>query len=1021
MGTCSLSAQFLLATGVFAATSFLQANAASAPSYGHSSSEQKALVIQHFAELPLSFEANRGQAYATANFVVRGFGYGLYLTGDGAVVEPCRSAPIARRSDDQFPAHRLRHPGTCDALRMRLQNASAAATPVGEDELPGTVNYFVGNDPSLWRTHIPTFARVRYRDVYPGIDILYYGNHRQLEYDFVVAPGAEPSRIGLQFDAATSLRRSVSGDLVVSGSGATMTFRRPAIYQVVDGHRVSIAGEFALAGAQTVRFQIGRYDRTRPLIIDPVLVYSTFLGGSGAANSAFIGGSAAAIAIDSQGSTYVTGETLSTTFPVTQGTFQSIDPAAANQTFTAFVSKLNAAGTALIYSTYLGGSSGDEGNAIAVDANGDAYVTGSSASLNFPVTPGALQTTNKGASSAKATAFVTELNPSGANLIYSTYLGGSTFDGAAAVAVDAEGNAYVAGQTSSTDFPVTQGAFQMTSNATAAQSSNAFVAKLNPSGSALVYSTYLGGSGGPSQSAMEGGCIAADSKANGLLGSGLADNQDGAFAIAIDGSGDAYVAGQALSANFPVTQDAFQAQNNGASTNATNAFVAKLNPAGSALLYSTYLGGSGTSCSGSGALGYNGDVGLALALDSLGNAYVSGVTFSKDFPVTQGAFQTTNRFSYKAGPGPTAFVSKLNSSGSALVYSTYLGGSGGFINISPFFAQTGGDLASGLAVDSLGDAYVTGSTASADFPVTAGAVQSTNSYVVSTGACGNSCPNGTNGYNAFVTELNPTGSALLYSTYLGGNGANSNVESSERAVATGDVSGALALDGSGNVYIAGQAESATFPVTTDAFQTTIPALTSAVISKLALGPPGSGFTITGTPATVAVGATSGNTSTITVTPLVGFTGSVALTAAITAEPAGAVNPPTFTFGSTTPVAITGSSAGSATLTIDTTTAAGCQVSNMKPQQFPWPIPGGATLAVLVLVALPRRRQWSRWLALVLLAAGLVASLSACGSGSQTKTCGTAFRSPTTAGAYTVVITGTSGASSASGAITLTVE
>jgi hypothetical protein len=1020
MGMRSSSVQFALAAWLFAATSFTPARAASAPSKVDPSSARDTRVIQHFAELPLSFEANRGQAGASAKFVARGYGYGLYLTADGAVIELCQAAQNAAQRAARLPVHHPPHSTTCDALSMHLEDASATATPAGEDELPGTVNYFVGNDPALWRTRIPTFASVRYRGVYPGIDLVYYGNLRQLEYDFVVAPGAEPKKIGLQFDAATSVHRSASGDLVVSGSGTTMTFRKPAIYQVVDGCRVSIAGEFALAGAHIVRFRLGRYDRTRPVVIDPVLVYSTFLSGSGAANSGLLGSSAAAVAIDSQGNAYVTGETLSTNFPVTQGAFLATDPGAANQTFTAFVSKLNAAGTALIYSTYLGGSSGDEGNAIAVAANGDAYVAGSSGSLDFPVTPGAMQTANKGATSAKATGFVAELNPSGTNLVYSTYLGGSTLDGAAAIAVDAEGNAYVAGQTSSTDFPVTQGALQMTNNAAAAQTSNAFVAKLNSTGTALIYSTFLGGSGGPSQSPMEGGCIAAGSRANSLLGTGVADNEDGALAITIDSSGDAYIAGQALSTNFPVTQGAFQAQSNGAKTNATNAFVAKLNPAGSALIYSTYLGGSGTSCAGSGAVGYNGDAGLALARDSAGNVYVAGVTFSVDFPVTQGAFQTANQFNYKGGPGPTAFVTKLNPSGSALVYSTYLGGSGGFINISPFFAQTGGDMASGLAVDSLGDAYITGSTASANFPVTAGAYQTTNNYVVSGGACGNSCPSGPNGYNAFVTELNPTGNALIYSTYLGGNGANSNVESSEHAIGIGDASGALALDGSGNVYVAGQAESATFPVTSGAFQTTIQAFTSAFIGKLALGIPGSGFTIAGTPVTVAVGATSGNTSTISITPTGGFTGSVTLTAAITSTPAGAVNAPTLSFASTSPVSITGSSAGTATLTIDTTTAAGCQVSNLKPQQFPWPIPGGATLAVLVLVALPRRRQSSRWLALVLLAAGLVAGLSACGSVGHTGTC-TAFRPATTAGAYTIVITGTSGASSASGAITLTVQ
>jgi len=369
---------------------------------------------------------------------------------------------------------------------------------------------------------------------------------------------------------------------------------------------------------------------------------------------------------------------------------------------------------------------------------------------------------------------------------------------------------------------------------------------LNAAGTALIYSTYLGGNG-----------------------------TDGASAIAVDAAGDAFVAGQALSTDFPVTQGAFQIENNGANTSATNAFVARLNSSGTELLYSTYLGGSGTSCmGGNAAVGYDGDVSVALAVDSSGDAYLAGVTFSKDFPVTKGALQTSNAFNYKGDAGPTAFVTKLNPSGSALLYSTYLGGSGGFINITPFFAQFGGDEASGLAVDSFGDAYVTGATASLDFPVTAGAFQSANA-----GATGS----GGSIYNAFVAELNPAGGALLYSTYLGGNGSNPNVESSEHLIPIGDLANGLALDGSGNVYIAGQAESANFPVTTGAFQTTIPAATSAFIAKLGLGAAGSGFTIAGTEVTVTAGATSGNTSVITVTPVGGFTGAVILTAAITSH------------------------------------------------------------------------------------------------------------------------------------------
>jgi hypothetical protein len=998
--------------------------AATAPSHLDSSAAQSAQIAEHYAELPLSFEANHGQASSSAQFLARGSGYSLYLTRDAAVLELCHPAPGAVGRDAQLSTDRTQRSISCRPMRMHLAGAIDAATPAGENQLPGTVNYFIGNDPAKWRTGITTFAKVRYSSIYSGIDLVYYGNHRELEYDFVVAPGADANLISLQFDGTSHLRRAANGDLLASTPDGTLTLRRPAVYQTIDGRRVPISGAFTLSARHTVRFRLGRYDRTRPLIIDPVFVYSTFLSGSGAVNSALLGTWASAIAVDSQGNAYVTGETLSADFNVTNGAFQTTNQAAGTTDPTAFVSKLNASGTALVCSTYLGGNGGDQCSAIAVDAAGDAFVAGQTGSQNFPVTAGVLQTANQATVGSKITAFVTELNPTGTGLIYSTYMGGSTWDGAAAIAVDAAGNAYVAGQISSTDFPVTPGAFQTVNKSTSPRSSNAFVAKLNSGGTALIYSTFLGGSGG--QRLTEGGCVNAATASNDLLGWPIGNNEDGAFAIAVDAAGDAYVAGQALSTDFPVTQGAFQTTSNGASSNATNAFVAKLNPAGSALTYSTFLGGSGTACPSNMAVGNNADTALALAVDSDSNAYIAGVTFSKDFPVTQGAFQTTNRFSFlpagvtgQTPAGPTGFVAKLNPSGSALEYSTYLGGSGGFINITPFWAEYGGDVAAKIAVDSFGDAYVTGSTASPDFPVTASAVQATNNYVVATGACGTSCPGGAYGYNAFVTKLNPAGNALVYSTYLGGNGANPNVESGLRVIGIGDASGALALDGSGNVYIAGQAESSTFPITSGAFQTTIPAFTSAFISKLALGLPGSGFTITGTPVTVAAGATSGNTSTITVAPTGGFTGSVSLTAAIASEPSGAVNLPTLSFGSTSPVSITGTSPGTATLTITTTAGGTCPIVSDRGQKLPWQIPGGAALAVHLLFAVPRRRRSSAWLALVLLLLCLAAGVSACSSTGKSN-CDTPT-GRTTAGTYTITITGTSGVTSANGTVTLTVQ
>jgi hypothetical protein len=871
-------------------------------------------VAENYGKLPLSFEANTGQTNSAVKFLARGRGYALFLTRDEAVLALGVSNLKNRNSKIETRRPKLEiensNPPARNSplVRMRLLGANPAAKITGERELPGKINYFLGNDPEKWRVGVPTYTKVRYAGIYPGIDLVYHGSPSgdgptspsadgskgppaggKLEFDFVIVPKADPRAIRLRFTGPNHLHLAANGDLIVGTAGGSLTFRKPSVYQLVGGHRQPVAGEFALLEKHTVGFRLGSYDRDRALVIDPVLEYSTFLSGSGNASYALLGDAAYAIAADSEGNAYVTGGVYSTNFPVTEGAFQTTDPGA---TPTAFVTKLNPTGTELIYSTYLGGNYSDQGNAIAVDAAGDAYVAGETASSNFPVTAGALQTTSKGAAKGYLTGFVAELNPSGTNLIYSTYLGGSSGDWATAIAVDAAGEAYVVGQTYSSDFPVTQGAYQMTNKAAQAPTSNAFVAKLNSAGTALIYATYLGGSGGPLMGL--GGCVNAGGPGN---------NEDGAFAVAIDAAGDAYVAGQALSTDFPVTQGAFQAQSNGAANPSTNAFVAKLNPAGSALIYSTYLGGSGLHlCGSEESTASAGDAALGLAVDSSGDAYVAGIAFSSDFPVTQGAFQTTNRskltMARLTGPvvgGPTGFVAKLDPSGSALVYSTYLGGSGGIIYPLPFFAEYLGDQASGLAIDSSGNAYVTGSTASTDFPVAPGAYQTTNNFPGSAGTL----EVGAKGYNAFVTEINPTGSALVYSTYLGGNGANPNVESGLTVVGIGDVSGALALDSSGNVYITGQAQSADFPVTSGSFQTTIAAFTSAFVAKLNMSATSAGITptVTVTPASSTI--PSGRPLTVVVSVSGGSgnptpTGTVTLVSGTYASP-----PTTLTDGSAT--------------------------------------------------------------------------------------------------------------------------
>ena len=626
-------------------------------------------------------------------------------------------------------------------LRMKLVGANVHAKVSGLDELQGKSNYFIGTDPKKWRTNVANYAKVKYRDVYPGVDLVYYGNQRQLEYDFVVHPGADPSQIALDVGAglalperapqAAPLRVDRNGDLVVGTDGGEVIFHKPVVYQQNDdGNRRPIEARYVLSTPQsaidnrqsTISFNLAPYDRRRPVVIDPVLAYSTYLGG-GTEHDRGSG-----IAVDASGNAYVTGETGSSDFPTTPGTFQTTY----GRSVDVFVGKLNATGSALMYSTYLGGSGTEVGGGIAVDASGNAYVTGYASGTetsppDFPTTAGAFQTTYGG----QADAFVSKLNATGSALMYSTYLGGSGTEVGGGIAVDASGNAYVAAYTFSPDFPTTPGAFQ----ATYGGGRDAFVSKLNAAGSALLYSTYLGGRG-----------------------------LDEGDELAIDGSGNAYVTGYTESSDFPTTPGAFQATYGGGG----DAYVSKLNAAGSALLYSTYLRGSGF------------DHGVGIAIDASGNAYVTGATFSSNFPTTPGALQTT----YGSG-----FVSKLNATGSALLYSTYLGGSNYY------------DAGAGIAVDASGNAYVTGSTESSNFPTTPGAFQT-----VSAG-----------GIDAFVSELNAEGSALLYSTYLGGSG--------------GAQGSGIAVDAAGNAYVTGDT-GPDFPTTPGAFQTTCGWDRDAFVAKI---------------------------------------------------------------------------------------------------------------------------------------------------------------------------------------------
>ncbi len=704
-----------------------------------------------FGRLPLTFEVNQGQADSKVKFLSRGKGYVLFLTADEAILSLkiadetrskmqdlkstaslSRAATVKSLSTDPQPAADVRRSAV---LRIKLIGTNPQPEVVGLEELPGKVNYFIGKDPKKWRTAISTFAKVKYKDVYPGIDLVYYGNAGHLEYDFIVAPGADPKAIAFAIRGTDKFEVDGNGDLVLHTPGGEIRQHKPLVFQDVNGVENTISGHYVLKGKDEVGFEVAMYDASKPLVIDPVLSYATYLGGR--EDDAGL-----SIAVDSSGNAYVTGFTLSPNFPTTNGAFDttcgpdgSCQIVEDDRVFLAedvFVTKLNDTGN-LVYSTYLGGSDDDTGLGIAADAAGNAYVTGRTFSTDFPTTKGAFQELKSGGSGFSGPdAFITKLNPIGSSLVYSTYLGGSGADSGTGIALDSSGNAYVSGTTLSTDFPTTIGAFQtaFTGGVEASEEAlnEAFVTKLNETGSSLVYSTYLGGS-----------------------------SRDEAFAVALDSSGNAYVTGETFSTDFPVTNGAFQTALAGFS----DAFVTKLNSTGSAVIYSTYLGGA------SAGLGDAADEGLGIAVDSSGNAYVTGETESIDFPTTKGAFQPNRPSAF------TNFVTKLNSTGSALVYSTYLGGTTGQ-----------GDQMRGIALDADGNAYLTGYAGSTDFPTTPDAFDNTCG---TDGFC--NFKDGDFFYDVFVTKLNSTGSALVYSTYLGGSnddgGEGIAVDSSGNAYVTG--------------------------------------------------------------------------------------------------------------------------------------------------------------------------------------------------------------------------------------------
>ena len=737
--------------------------------------------------VPLSFEPNQGQSDATVQFLSRGSGYALFLTPGQVVLNLERQQATSAAS--------------VDTLRMSLIVANPKANAVGLSPQPGVVSYFIGNDPKNWRSGIPTYGKVEYPQVYPGVDLVFYGNQRQLEYDFVVAPGADPSRIAWRIDGA---RASIDpeGNLALSAPNGPASFKKPVLYQMDGGKRTSVEGRFAVAGNQ-VRFRLGRYDHSRALIIDPVLSYASYLAGTGTDHIGWtLGpgvsavGTSQGLALDSAGSVYVAGDTYSIDFP-TKNPYQGTPPAKGpaggpsvppGDWPSAFVTKFSPDGSSLVYSTYLGGNSYDYIYAIAVDSSGNAYVTGQTNSPNFPATPGAYQTvcspyiilgppvqTLSNCNSADTSAFVTKLNSTGTGLVYSTFLGGyGSYAYATAIAVDGAGRAYIAGNEDDIystgifgspvypGFPTTSGAVIGGTKPAGGDPQFAFVAAFDPTGAQLLYSTLFG-----------------DQNFQCVISCG---GQTYGTGVAVDANGYFYLVGETSASTLPTTAGAYQPTgaplgNPATYVQAWRGFIAKFSPvtsaSGASLAYATYLGGHTQAL---------GDYISGITIDSASNAYIVGYTNSPDFPVTAGAYSTV------CGPNgqncSAAHVTKLKPDGSGIVWSTFVGDSKGDSSDAFFFTGP-------IQLDGKGNVYIIGQP-NPGFPLVNPVQMAGNGGQM----------------QVLVAELDPTGANLLFSTYIGSGGLDS-------ANPAG-----LAVDSAGDIYLAGNTSGPHLITTPGAFQTT---------------------------------------------------------------------------------------------------------------------------------------------------------------------------------------------------------
>lgn len=674
-----------------------------------STNTDKKTLMETYLRRPAAFISNTGQFDSSVKFYTQTKGASIFFLSDRIVFD-FEGAP----SEDGKQHSRA-------AIALLFDESRSGVTPQGFWPNAGVLNFLFGNDPTHWNSNVSTYQELLYQELWPGVDLSLKSDGGKLKFNWIVQPGGNPEQIVMRYLGADSLDLDDEGNLLIKHALGTMTDVCPTAFQEIDSGKTEVACSFRLNPTRklSVGFEIGAYSESAPLCIDPAVIYTTYLGGSGA-------DSITGVTVDPTGSAYFVGMTSSADFPVVAGAYQSTLAGTTN----VFISKIAPDGASLIYSTYLGGSGVDAGLAIAIDSSGSAYVTGSTTSLNFP-TMGPYQPARAGAQDA----FLSKLSPNGGALIYSTYLGGAAgITTGRGIGVNLFGQTFIAGDTSSASFPTTGGAF---STVYGGGASDGFVSLISSGGGTLLASTYLGGAG--------------------------ADVISG---LALDASDFVYVTGGTFSADFPVTAGAYQT----ALAGTENAFVTKLVEDLSTPVFSTYLGGTTL------------DAAAAVALDSSNLACVTGMTTSNDFPVTVGAYQTTY------GGAEDAFITKFSLDGGSLVFSTYLGGSGN-------------DIGSALTFDSTGHVWVAGSTASADFPTTPAVIPSSLT--------------GTTDW--FISMLSADGSLLLVSYYLGGVGIQN--------------ANGIAVDAQGAVYVVGDTSSSTFPVTPGAFQTVYGGETDGAATK----------------------------------------------------------------------------------------------------------------------------------------------------------------------------------------------